>query len=178
MHAEIMQPATGRKGEAGVSLIETAVAFMIIAVVLAFALPAVATSIRAYNIRSAASHIAERLTATRALAMAKNKNVSFSFNTAKRAYGFDFTPVGAPDGDPCGNGGQAEQDPDNPSERYYVEYVSTGMTLALPNNANLTVTFNSRGELPIGVAEHVIKLEDSGKSATVRVNLRGRITVE
>lgn len=178
MEHRITQPIIKRKGEAGVSLIETAIAFMIIAIVLAFALPAVATSIRAYNIRSTASHIAERLTAARALAMAKNKNVTFSFNSAKRVYGFDFTPVGAPDGDPSGNGGQAEQDPDNPSQSYYVESVPTGMRLIFPNNANISVTFNSRGELPIGGVEHVIRLEDSGKSATVRVNLRGRITVE
>ncbi|HWO02913.1 MAG TPA: hypothetical protein VNS63_26965, partial [Blastocatellia bacterium] len=60
-----------RRGEQGTSLIEIAIVLIIIAIVIAFALPVVANSIRSYNLRSAAERIAERLTGARALAMAK-----------------------------------------------------------------------------------------------------------
>ena len=85
-----------RSGERGISLIEGVVVFCVIAIVLAFAIPAMSRSIKAYNLRSAANHIAERMTAVRALAMSKNRNVTFSFNSETRRYGFDFTgPTGA-----------------------------------------------------------------------------------
>ena len=89
-----------RHEEAGASLVEAVIVFLVIVLVLAFALPALSRSIKAYNLRSAASHMAERITAVRALAMNKNKNVTFSFNNSSGFYGFDFTGVegdGTPD---------------------------------------------------------------------------------
>ena len=46
-----------RSGEQGTSLIEIAVVLIIFAIVIAFALPVVANSIRSYNLRSAAARI-------------------------------------------------------------------------------------------------------------------------
>ena len=53
------------RGEEGKSLVEIAVVVMIIAVVIAISLPAIANSIRSYNLRSAAVRIAERLAGAR-----------------------------------------------------------------------------------------------------------------
>jgi Tfp pilus assembly protein FimT len=160
-----------RPGERGISLIEGVVVFCVIAIVLAFAIPAMSRSIKAYNLRSAANHIAERMTAVRALAMSKNRNVTFSFNSETRRYGFDFTG-------PTGDGVPDTIDPDDPAINYYFETLSSDITAIFPNNESIRVTFNSRGEMPIGSAEQSIGLQSHGGKAEVRVNLRGRITVE
>ena len=160
-----------RAGERGVSLIEGVVVFCVIAIVLAIAIPAMSRSIRAYNLRSAANHIAERMTAVRALAMSKNKNVTFSFNSQTRRYGFDFTGPG-------GDGVPDTTDPDDPSMNYYFETLAGDITAVFPNNESIKITFNSRGELPIGSAEQSVALQSHGGKVEVRVNLRGRITVE
>ena len=73
-----------RGNEEGVSMVEMAIVLLIFGIVIAFALPVVVNSIRSYNLRSAAERIAERLAGARALAMAKNKNVTASFPTAAR----------------------------------------------------------------------------------------------
>jgi Tfp pilus assembly protein FimT len=158
-------------GERGVSLIEGVVVFSVIAVVLAFAIPAMSSSIRAYNLRSAANHMAERLTAVRALAMAKNRNVTFSFNSETRRYGFDFTGTE-------GDGVPDTTDPTDPTISYYFETLSDDISAVFPNNQSIRITFNSRGEMPIGSAEQSVGLQSHGGKAEVRVNLRGRITVE
>ena len=158
-------------GERGVSLIEGVVVFSVIAVVLAFAIPAMSRSIRAYNLRSAANHIAERLTAVRALAMAKNRNVTFSFNSETRRYGFDFTGTE-------GDGVPDTIDPTDPTISYYFETLTDDISAVFPNNQSIRITFNSRGEMPIGSAEQSVGLQSHGGKAEVRVNLRGRITVE
>jgi hypothetical protein len=49
---------------------------------------------------------------------------------------------------------------------------------ALAMSKNRNVTFSSRGEMPIGSAEQSVALQSHGGKAEVRVNLRGRITVE
>lgn len=158
-------------GERGVSLVEGVVVFCIIAVVLAFSIPAMSRTIKAYNLRSAANHMAERMTAVRALAMAKNKNVTFSFNRATRSYGFDFTG-------PEGDGTPDTTDPDDPTMSYYFETLASDISATFPNNDNIKISFNSRGEMPIGSAEQAIALQSQGGKAAVRVNLRGRVTVE
>lgn len=159
-----------RSNESGRSLVETVMVFMIAGIVMAFSLPAVATSIRAYNLRSAANHLAERLSSARSLAMTKNKNVTFSFNKATGLYGLDFTPT--PDGIPD------ETDPDDPSIVYYTELLSDSIALAAEHTGNVTITFNSRGELPIGSADQQLTIESDSKSASVHVNLRGKIWVD
>src|SRR5690349_24788313 len=74
--------------EAGRSLIELAIVFMLIGIILGFTIPVVANSIRAYNLRNAAERLAERLAAGRALAMAKNKNAWISVQTSTGQYGY------------------------------------------------------------------------------------------
>src|SRR5262245_38518567 len=69
------QAKPSRSFETGITLIESMVTFMVIAITLAFALPSVSRSISAYSLRSASDHLAERIAAVRALALAKNKNV-------------------------------------------------------------------------------------------------------
>jgi len=162
------------------TLVESLIVVLIIASVAAFTLPTVSTMVRAYKVRNTATHIAERLTAARALAMMKNKNVTFSFNRTNGHYGFDFTSATAnpgvttpgPDGDPD------TVDPDEPAVGFYWEVLPSGMTAAFPNNTDIKVTFNSRGELPILEAEHSIAIQNAGRTATVRVNLRGKVWVE
>ena len=158
-------------GERGVSLVEGVVAFCIIAVVLAFSIPALSRSVKAYNLRSAANHMAERMTAVRALAMAKNRNVTFSLNRETGRYGFDFTG-------PEGDGMPDTTDPDDPTINYYFETLSSEISATFPNNENIKISFNSRGEMPIGSLEQAIALQSHGGKAAVRVNLRGRVTVE
>jgi prepilin-type N-terminal cleavage/methylation domain-containing protein len=166
--------------ESGMSLVESLIVILIIASVAAFTLPAVGTMVRAYNLRSTATHIAERLTAARALAMMKNENVTFSFNKANGHYGFDFTSATGtpgvttpgPDGDPD------TVDPDQPAVGYYWEVLPSGMTMTYPNNTDIKVTFNSRGELPILETEHSIAIQSAGRTSTLRVNLRGKVWVE
>jgi Tfp pilus assembly protein FimT len=166
--------------EAGVSLIEGVMVCMIISIVIAISLPAVAKSIRAYNLRSAAEHVAERVGGARALAMAKNKNVTASFRTDASGnvtqYGYDFSPVGAPDGIPD------TSDPDDPSQSYYADSVPSGITMsfaaggqALTNGKG--VTYTSRGELPIGASQADITLSNAEITTTVSVNLRGQVWV-
>ena len=158
-------------GERGVSLIEGVVVFCIIAVVLAFSIPALNRSIKAYNLRSAANHMAERMTAVRALAIAKNRNVTFSLNRETNRYGFDFTG-------PEGDGAPDTTDPDDPTVNYYFETLASDIIATFPNNQSIKISFNSRGEMPIGSTEQAIALQSYGGKAAVRVNLRGRITVE
>jgi Tfp pilus assembly protein FimT len=161
--------AAERAGEEGKSLVEIAIVVLIVAVVTAFALPAVANSIRSYNLRSAADHLAERMTAVRALAMAKNRTVRFAFNNVSGQYGFDFNGDGAPD----------TSDPDDPQMGgYYWGVLPAGVTTAFPNGAPITIDFNSRGELPIGSVAPSIVLQSHGRTATVSVNLRGKISVQ
>jgi len=166
-------PTTPKQGfsERGFALIETFVVFMIAAIITAIAIPFVSGAIRAYNLRSAADHLAERMSAVRALAMAKNKNVTFSFNNETGRYGFDFDqpPDGTPDTiDPTdkGQGG------------YYWETLPSGITATFPGNNPIIITFNSRGELPIGDAAQTIVLQGSGRTTSVSVNLRGKISVQ
>ncbi len=128
-----------RQSEAGISLVETVIIGMVITSVIAIALPSVSTAIRGYNVRSAAAHVAERISAVRALAMAKNKSVTFSYNSGTKTFGFDFT--GAE-----GDGVPDASDPDNPGSSYPVEKLTTGMNVTFPDNADIKVTFNSRGE--------------------------------
>lgn len=158
----------GRPDESGTSLIEIAVVFMIMAVVTAIALPAVANSIKAYNLRSAADHVAERISAVRALAMAQNRTVSFAFNNVSGNYGFDFGVDNIPD----------SADPDDPGTSYYWGSLPDGVTGVFPGGNPIRISFNSRGELPIGAVAQDIVLQSSGKTATVNVNLRGRISVQ
>ena len=156
-------------GEEGKSLIEIAIVVMIMAVVSAIALPSVATSIRAYRLRSAADHLAERMTAVRALAMTKNRTVKFAFNNVSGRYGFDFDGDGAPD----------TSDPDEPDMGgYYWGTLPDGVTTTFPNGSPITIDFNSRGELPIGALPQSIVLQSYGRTATVSVNLRGKISVQ
>ena len=158
------------------SLVEMAVVFLIISIVLAFAIPVVANSIRAYNLRSAAERIAERVAGARALAMAKNKNVAISFNLSTRQYGFDFTPVGALYGTPD------TSDPDDPTQSYYVETLPSGITITSTNGTEAlangkAITYTSRGELPIGASQADLVLSNSRSTVTVSVNLRGQVWV-
>jgi Tfp pilus assembly protein FimT len=165
-----------RDGEAGTSLVELVIIFMMIAIILAFSLPAIGNTIRSYNLRNTAERIAERLSGARALAMAKNKNVTISFRTNTVNYGYDFSPSGAPDGIPDSS------DPDNTTQSYYVESLPSGMTwsfsaggTALANGTG--VTYTSRGELPIGASQADLILTSSSKTMTVSVNLRGQVWV-
>lgn len=159
----------GRAGERGTSIVEIAVVIMILAVLTAMALPVVANSIRSYNLRSAADHLAERISAVRALAMAKNKTIAFVFNNASGQYGFDFGVDNIPE----------TFDPEFPLEGgYYWGTLPDGVTAVFPDGNPIRITFNSRGELPIGAVPQNIVLQSSGKSATVNVNLRGRISVQ
>jgi len=156
-------------GEDGKSLVEIAIVVMIMAVATAMALPAVANSIRSYNLRSAADHLAERMSAVRALAMSQNRTVAFVFDNASGRYGFDFGVDNIPD----------TTDPDNPGAgNYYWGTLPNGITAVFPDGNPIRISFNSRGELPIGAVAQNIVLQSSGKSATVNVNLRGRITVQ
>jgi len=168
------------EGEEGASIIEIAVVIMIIAVVCAISIPAVAKSIKAYNLRSAAERIAERLTGARSLAMAKNKNVTVSFamggNGIVTTYGYDFSPVGAPDGTPDSS------DPDDTTQSYYIENPPSGITVTFSAGGTTLangkgVTYTSRGELPIGASQADIGLSNSAGIMTVSVNLRGQVWV-
>jgi type II secretory pathway pseudopilin PulG len=157
----------------GFSMVETVVVCLIIATVIAFALPNINNSIKAYRLKNTADHMAERASAVRALAMAKNKNVTFSLNNSTNQYGFDFNNDGTPDTiDPD------EQAAGVPLTSYFFETLPTGVTASYPSNAPIKVTFNSRGELPIGATEQLITLTSSGKTIKVRINLRGKISVE
>jgi Tfp pilus assembly protein FimT len=163
------------RNQEGMSLMETVIVAMIIAIVVAIALPVASRAISSYKTSIAASHIAERLSAARQLAMSENNNISFSFNAGSGQYGFDFTspPDGVPD----------TQDPAHPDLSYYVESLPSGTALSLPNNSNLIITFNSRGEMPIGtvipVGAQGIKVGVVGtyNTASVWVNLRGKVWV-
>jgi type II secretory pathway pseudopilin PulG len=161
-----------RSGEQGTSLIEIAVVLIIFAIVIAFALPVVANSIRAYNLRSAADHLAERMSAVRALAIAKNRTVTFSFNNDSGRYGFDFDL-------PVGDGIPDTTDPeDSTVGGYYWGVLPNGISATFPDGVPIKITFNSRGELPIGAVAQSIVLQSYGRSKTVSVNLRGKISVQ
>jgi prepilin-type N-terminal cleavage/methylation domain-containing protein len=157
--------------EAGLTLIEISVVVLIIAIILAFAFPVASNTIRAYNLRSAADHLAERLAGVRALALAKNKNVTFSFNNSSGKYGFDFTGT---DGD----GVPDTTDPEDPTINYNLTALPNGITATFPGGNPIKVTFNSRGELPIGSTEKHISISNGRGSMSVQVNLRGKIAVQ
>lgn len=157
--------------EAGMTMIEIAVTVMVIAIVMAVTIPAASNSIRAYNLRSAASLLAERISAVRALAMAKNRNMTFSFNNSSGRYGFDF------DGTE-GDGVPDTSDPDDTTITYNWGMLPSGVAATFPQSAPIKVTFNSRGEMPIGKTEQTIVLRSDSRSITVRINLRGKISVE
>jgi type II secretory pathway pseudopilin PulG len=161
--------------ESGVSIVEVAIIGMIIAIVIAFALPSISNSIRNYNLRSAAERIAERISGGRALAMNKNKAVTISFDTTGQ-YGYDFYPVGAPDGTPD------SVDPEDPTQSYYTETPPSGISITSITGAqDLTngkgVTYTSRGELPIGAGQVDIVLSNGSSTTTVSINLRGQVWV-
>jgi Tfp pilus assembly protein FimT len=145
---------------------------MIIATVVAFALPMVSGAVKAYNLRSASNHLAERINAVRALAIAKNRSLTFSFNNVSGRYGFDFDL-------PNGDGIPDTSDPDDPEMgTYYWEILPNSVQAVFPGGTPIKITFNSRGELPIGAAAQTITLQSYGKTAQVVVNLRGKISVQ
>ncbi len=159
--------------ELGFSIMEAAIVCLTIVTILAFALPNINNAVKAYRLKNAADHMAERAAAVRALAMAKNKNVTFSFNNSTTQFGFDFNIDGTPDTiDPD------EQAAGVPLTSYFYGSLPEGVTANFPGNAPIKVTFNSRGELPIGDSEQLITLQNSGKTVKVRINLRGKISVE
>lgn len=169
MFKKTPRATAGGTSDAGVSLVEVVMVTLVVVIVTAFTLPAVSGAIRAYNLRSAADHLAERISAVRALAMAKNRSVTFSFNNNTSRYGFDFNGDGAPD----------TSDPDDPLQGgYYWGTLPDGVTTTFPGGNPIAITFNSRGELPIGAVAQNLVLQSSGRSATVSVNLRGRISVQ
>jgi len=168
-----------RAGEEGASLLEVAIVSMIIATVVAIALPSFANSIRSYNLRSAATRIAQRMAGARALAMAKNKNVTVSFATAGGGnvtqFGYDFSPA-VPDGTPD------TSDPDDLLASYYTEAPPSGITVTIASGGTaLTngtgVTYTSRGELPIAALPADIRVSNSSSILTVSVNLRGQVWI-
>jgi Tfp pilus assembly protein FimT len=158
-------------GEAGFSIMEITVIVLLIGIILAFVVPKINEAIRAYKLRNTADHVAERLAAVRALALAKNQNVTFSFNNTSEQYGFDFTGA-------SGDGIPDTSDPDNPSLSYFLEALPDDITTTFPGNVPIKVTFNSRGEMPIGATEQYIAIRNGSRLLQVHVNLRGRITVE
>ena len=176
----------GHQGEEGKSLVEIAIVVMIMAVVVAFALPAVANSVRLYNLRSACERVAERLAGARALAMAKNKNVTVAFATSAGGkvtrYGYDFSPLKADGITPDPDGTPDSRDPLDPTQSYYVEAPPDGITLTVAAGGTTLangkgVDYTSRGELPIGASQADIKLSNSSGSLTVSVNLRGQVWI-
>lgn len=157
-----------RSAESGMSLIEVTVVVLLTVILLAFAIPNINTAIRGYKLRNSADHMAERLSAVRALAMAKNKSITFAFNNTSGRYGFDFNNDGTPD----------TTDADEPTIIYNYEILPSDITGVFPGNAPITLTFNSRGELPIGATEKFITLNNYTKSIIVHVNLRGKVSVQ
>lgn len=171
---------SGIECDEGTSMVEIAIVLLIFAIAIAFALPVVANSIRSYNLRSAGERIAEKLAGARALAMAKNKNVTASFRTDGGGnisqYGYDFSPVGSPDGTPD------TIDPEDTSQGYFVETLPSGITASFSAGGTSLangkgVAYTSRGELPIGASQVDILLSTSGTSLTVSVNLRGQVWI-
>src|SRR5215467_12104893 len=170
-------PVTAEKwrNQRGVSLMDTVIVAMIVAIVLAIAMPVATKAIYSYRTIMAADHIAERLSAARQLAMSENTNVTISFNASSGQYGYDFTspPDGVPD----------TQDPAHPAISYYVESMPSGTSISFPSSTNILITFNSRGEMPIGTAIPVgaqgLKVGVVGTygTASVWVNLRGKVWV-
>jgi len=154
---------------------DTVIVALIVAIVLAIAMPVATKAIYSYRTTMAADRIAERLSAARALAMAENTNVTISFNASSGQYGYDFTspPDGVPD----------TQDPAHLDLSYYVESMPDGTSISFPSNSNIIITFNSRGEMPIGTvipsgAQGLkVPVRGTGGSATVWVNLRGKTWV-
>ncbi|HSE37157.1 MAG TPA: hypothetical protein VLG74_07635, partial [Blastocatellia bacterium] len=96
-----------------------------------------------------------------------------SFNNVSGQYGFDFDGDGAPDTtDPDAN-------PDDPGVGgYYWGTLPQGVTTTFPEGAPIMIDFNSRGELPIGDLAQSVVLQSYGRTATVSVNLRGKISVQ
>jgi prepilin-type N-terminal cleavage/methylation domain-containing protein len=160
----------------GFSLMEALVVSMVIAIAVAIALPVATSAISAYNRSIAANRIAECLSSARALAMSENTSITVAFNQANSQYGFDFNGDGIPD----------TQDPAHPNLSYQVYSMTSSTTISFPINSAAptgsqnSITFNSRGELPIGTPfpnAQGIKITVNGSSgtATVWVNLRGKV---
>ncbi len=175
-------------GESGKSIVEITMILMVIGIVMAFTLPGVSASIRAYKLRSVATQLVQKMSAARGLAMTKNKDVALSLNKARGEFGFDFTTP-TPDGVPDYAGGPDETtpapdgipdttDPDDRSTAYYPVDLPEGISVDFGAKASITVKFNSRGELPIGSTEQAIKIQYSDKYTIVHVNLRGKIWIE
>src|SRR5262249_27237084 len=170
-----------RTGEEGRSILEVSMVCMVIAIICAFALPSVASAIRAYNLRSAAEIVAEKLSAGRALAMTQNKNVTISFVPASGTYGFDFSTPGTPPTlDPDGVPDNA--DPSAPDVGYTIDTLPSGVSISSVTGAvdlpgGKGVTYTSRGEQPIAASQVDIKLTNGRGDMTVSVNLRGQVWV-
>lgn len=173
-------PATGVKkkwqNQEGLSLVEILVVAMVLAIIVAIALPVASSTISAYNRSIAANRIAECLSAARSLAMSQNTSVVVAFDPSNSQYGFDFNGDGIPD----------TLDPAHPSLSYQVYSMTSSNTItfpvntAAPSGSQNLITFNSRGELPIGTpipSSQGIRVVVSGPSGTasVWVSLRGKV---
>jgi Tfp pilus assembly protein FimT len=166
-----------KPAEAGFSLVESAAVFLVIGIVVAIGIPAVSRSMDGYNLRSAATHLAERMSAVRAIAMEKNRTVSAVFQKNGQ-YGVDFNADGTID----------TQDPEDPGIGYPAQTLPTGITFvesSFPVGSDfLLITFNSRGELPIGTVIPTgatglgIRVQNRSSNLTALVNLRGKVWVE
>lgn len=160
--------------DGGFTVLEVTLVGLLVAIALAIALPVGYKALRAYEANSSAMQVAESLSAARSLAMARNSDITLLFKANNGTFGYDFN----------GDGTIDTQDPANPSLSYPVQQLSGGSYISFPGSNDITVTFNSRGELPIGTVipsgQQGLKVQVfavGGPSATVWINIRGKVWV-
>lgn len=141
--------------EAGFSLAELMLVVAVTVLVATLALPSIREISRAYRLRIAADEIMMTLESGRAQAVERNGNTQVIFDGATGTWGVD-------------------SDFNHLIEGKEQHSAPAGITLS----STVTVTFSSRGELPIGETVARIVVTNGAATKTVAVSPRGRVTLE
>jgi prepilin-type N-terminal cleavage/methylation domain-containing protein len=152
-----------RQRERGFTALEITVVVLIIATIMAIAIPNIISATRSYKLQIAADAVAQQLNRTRQEAVRANIPKGLLVGTNSTQFLGDPDPLVTADDETA------------------ITISSSATVTPVPSNATTTVIFTSRGEMPLQVGQPSIsrtfKVVYSGKKRVITVDPRGAIDV-
>lgn len=151
--------------EAGASILELTIVALIIGLVASIALPNIVAATRSYRLQIVTRALAQQLNLCRQKAVTANLPVSIQLTATRSQIDTNRNGVF---GD-AGGGGMAADD---------VAVTFGNETTLLAGEMPTTITFTSRGEMPIGAGARALTLRYAGSfQRTVSIDTRGAVVV-
>ena len=153
-----------RRSEAGISALELAVVILVIGLIASIALPNVIAATRSYRLQIATQALVQQLNLCRQKAVAANQQVSIQITATQTRIDTNRNGIF---GDSGGSGVAA----DEPA----VTFGTEAAYLASPAPP-ATVTFTSRGEMPIGAGARSFTVRyGNQRQRTISIDTRGAV---